>query len=331
MVFDPVGHQAFLFSGRSNHIFGLKYYNDLWAFEPGSKSWVRLYASNSPPARLNPGMIYDPLNHQIILFGGHNAKGRLADTWRYLIEDNRWEDISPENSPPARSDMGIAYDTEQRVVVLFSGYCDDGNHYLCADTWTFDPEQLTWVEKGPSLSPPPTYGHSLLYDPASKKTILWGGHSATYQNGQIKSIGYGNTFWFYNYQENSWRAANAIKDVNPPPRYWHQAALNPVEEVVLVFSGDGGKGYLADTWQYNIETETWKQVNAPGSPRPRTNAAAAYDPINGLLILFGGLDENGDSLGDTWVLQMTENGGEWESAVVQTREEGSEPSKTSSR
>ena len=44
---------------------------------------------------------------------------------------------------------------------------------------------------------------------------------------------------------------------------------------------------------------TWTQLHPASSPSPRA-AVAAYDPVIGQTVLFGGYDANGFSLGDTW-------------------------------
>jgi hypothetical protein len=41
------------------------------------------------------------------------------------------------------------------------------------------------------------------------------------------------------------------------------------------------------------------------APSPRVNAAIAFDPVNQVFLLFGGLEEDGAALQDTWVLERT--------------------------
>ena len=46
-----------------------------------------------------------------------------------------WIQLSPTNSPPARSYLAMAYDAVSGKIIMFGGY--DGNGYL-NDTWEFD-------------------------------------------------------------------------------------------------------------------------------------------------------------------------------------------------
>lgn len=48
------------------------------------------------------------------------------------------------------------------------------------------------------------------------------------------------------------------------------------------------------------ESVTWSQASPSISPPPRDFTAMAYDSVRGVSVLFGGRDENHDSLGDTW-------------------------------
>ncbi|MCI4344011.1 MAG: PKD domain-containing protein [Thermoplasmata archaeon] len=51
----------------------------------------------------------------------------------------------------------------------------------------------------------------------------------------------------------------------------------------------------------------WYNASTPGGPVSRWGAAVTYDPVEGYLVLFGGLDAQNRPLGDTWTLR----GGTW--------------------
>ena len=92
MVFDPLGKQAIMFGGRAEGLFGMRYYNDLWTFDTSTQDWKPIRTGRRPPGRLSPGMVYDPVGHQLIVFalfhiwhaGGvaeHLADGDVPDTF----------------------------------------------------------------------------------------------------------------------------------------------------------------------------------------------------------------------------------------------------------
>jgi len=311
MIFDPGGNRAVLFGGRAEGLFGLRYFDDLWAFDFPSQSWTPLRTDHRPAARLSSGMVYDPDHHQIVLFGGHNAQGRLGDTWIYRIAEKQWQEVSPVVSPAPRSDTGMAYDEASHRVILFSGYCQEGSRDLCDDTWTFDPETVTWTEMKSVTSPPMMYGHTLVYAPAERRSILWGGHMSAIRDGAIASIGYGNSIWIYDYPENRWEQIEAGNSHIPAARYWHQSTFDTTNAQFFLFGGDGGHGFLDDAWRFDVVDNTWEKVNAKTAPSPRVNAAITYDPIGENVILLGGLGEDRTDFGDTWIFRGAETGGEW--------------------
>lgn len=310
MVFDPIDNGAILFGGRAEGLFGLKYFNDLWTFDAAAQTWDKVDGENRPPARLSPGMVYDPVGHQLILFGGHGEKDRLGDTWLFNLSDNSWEEVSAAQSPPSRSDTAMAYDPENHVVILFGGYCQEDSRELCDDTWSFDPRIRTWTEQNPPSSPPITYGHRLVYDDTNRELLLWGGHMSTFEDRQIQSAGYGDDLWSYDYLQNTWQVTE--QNNKPRARYWHQADFFNGRGMMAVFGGDGGQGFLDDTWLFDVTQNSWQRVNTRQAPTPRVNAATTYDSTNQLAILFGGLEEDMTDMGDTWVLSVSGTNGEWQ-------------------
>jgi N-acetylneuraminic acid mutarotase len=309
MVFDSLESQSIMFGGRAEGLIGLKYFDDLWAFDSVAQTWARIETADRPGGRLSPGMVYDPVHHQIILFGGNDKQDRLGDTWVYSISDNHWEEVTPENGPPPRSDGGMVYDEENQIVILFGGYCQEESRSLCDDTWSYDPITNIWTEMNPPSSPPIMYGHTLVYDDANHRVVLWGGHMSSYRNGQIASAGYGDSIWTYDYLENVWRQTEHTR--KPPARYWHQAIFDTKDDNLLLFGGNGGRGFLNDTWFFDVERDSWESANTELAPTPRVNPAMTYDSIRNVTILFGGLEEDMSDLRDTWVFEETDTGGEW--------------------
>jgi len=310
MIYDPIEGRAILFGGRTDRLVGLKYFDDLWAFDFQSQSWERIETDTQPAGRLSPGMVYDPDSRQIILFGGHTKEDRVNDTWVYDITANLWEEVTSENSPPPRSDMGMVYDEANEVVILFGGYCRDDVRELCDDTWVFDPQTNTWTEMNPVNHPPVMYGHSLTYDPVNQQSLLWGGHMAAVKNGVFSSMGYSNTLWGYSYPENDWEEIPSPR-TQPTPRYWQMADFEPSSGHLFLFGGNGGNGFLADTWLFDTATKTWEKTSVKDAPAPRINAAIIYDPARDVILLFGGFAEDRSSFQDTWVFTQAEAEQEW--------------------
>lgn len=66
-------------------------------------------------------------------------------------------------------------------------------------------------------------------------------------------------------------------------------------------SGSSGGAVMNDLWEFDGSTWTQKTANgAVGSPPKRDRAAICWDSFRDRLIVFGGDDGTGKSLGDTW-------------------------------
>ncbi|MHA2100679.1 MAG: kelch repeat-containing protein, partial [Candidatus Kariarchaeaceae archaeon] len=121
-VYDPQSNKAMLFSGWDLDD------NDLittWTYDFVDNSWKDMTATMVDPdvhpgARIGYNGAYDPINNQIIIFGGFNVchGGTVSscdswgDTWSYDINANIWTDLEPDNSPPPHTFGQLVYDSE---------------------------------------------------------------------------------------------------------------------------------------------------------------------------------------------------------------------------
>lgn len=103
---------------------------------------------------------------------------------------------------------------------------------------------------------------------------------------------------------------------SPPPLAYAAAAYDPYTASVVVFGGRLPDGTLSDTtWVW--DGSTWKSFPKAGPPA-REMASMAFDPISpsmSQLILFGGQDQSGKLLDDTWAW----NGYTWSVPTSQNR------------
>ena len=75
-------------------------------------------------------MVYDSKDNLVVLFGGYNGQNMLNETWTYKVKTNVWTQMFPLVSPlstMAMTNLGMAYDSKDNVVVVFS---DEGNTWV---------------------------------------------------------------------------------------------------------------------------------------------------------------------------------------------------------
>ncbi|GAB4581617.1 MAG: hypothetical protein Fur0022_43660 [Anaerolineales bacterium] len=138
---------------------------DTWTWN--GHEWFQVLPAQSPSPRAGAGMVYDPVQQMLILFGGVGNEGFLQDTWGW--DGSSWIELMPANRPTARADMGMAYDVLSQRVILFGGQTLDG---FVNDTWLWDGKD--WTRAQPEVVPPLSGSRypNLAYDPVSQKVIF---------------------------------------------------------------------------------------------------------------------------------------------------------------
>lgn len=90
----------------------------------------------------------------------------------------KWNQVNSgaSNSPSARYNHAMVYDSSRNRVVLFGGYDNDGS---LSDTWemTWNGSSASWtqVNSGASNAPAVRSGHSMVYDASRNRVVLFGG------------------------------------------------------------------------------------------------------------------------------------------------------------
>jgi hypothetical protein len=233
------------------------------AYETVNRRWSDLAPKNSPPPVLGGSLAHDPVNDEIVLFGGgHVAEsgpdGRVVGytgTWVYRTRDRDWQSLKMNVQPPPRMNMRMVCDTRNQVLVLFGG--DGQSHYL-ADTWLYDLKTRTWrASKSPS-GPEARAGHFTVYDPVTGWVLIGGG----YNHKDLADM------WAYDAAADRWqRLAGQV-----PTGFYLTADIAPESRMILLVTNTRKPGDtmscnilypVRTTYGYRIDDKT---IVIPGSP-----------------------------------------------------------------
>jgi N-acetylneuraminic acid mutarotase len=130
------------------------------------------------------------------------------------------------------------------------------------------PAANAWDQLKPAgILPPGRFGHALVYDPADRKVILFGGVTVT----QLA-----NDLWAYSYQANTWTRL-APAGPQPPPCAYPSMVYDPAAGQAILFGGWTGTNTFGDTWIYEPSASKWSKLSTTGSPHPRWGASMVYD------------------------------------------------------
>jgi len=197
MDYDAATKSIVLFGGNSGpcDIGGVGPENDTWIF---NGSWSRAAPGSSPSPRDSFAMAYDPATGLIVLFGGEiwstscSCHVYVNETWTW--DGSTWTQQQPANSPSARVDSRIAYDSASGTLILFGG--SSGSSSSLTETWSWD--GANWTQLSPANAPTSRQGSTMAAHAQSGTDVLFGGVN------QTCTTSHGKTTCTNNYLSDTW-------------------------------------------------------------------------------------------------------------------------------
>lgn len=270
-----------------------------WLFRNGS--WVLGCTGCGPSARWDAALAYDVAASEFVLFGGCEATDNscssttaLGDTWTYA--SGSWTQLTPSASPGARGDASVAYDSYDKVVVVFGGL---GCATMCSDTWTF--ASGTWT-KFTGTNPAARFGAAAAWDGIANEVILFGGVLTT---GLLSAQTWSFTMG----------AGWLQLPITRPTAVFDASMIELPNGTDLLLGGAVTGGSPSSATRLFLGTTNWSAtVGALPAEITRWGMAAVFDPAagpNGFGLIFGGslggdlyggfaVDSSSQGQGDTW-------------------------------
>ena len=252
--------------------------------------------AGGPPARYGAAIAYHAGLGLTMIIGGTSDSGGqvagLADAWFW--DGVSWTSDVTTNGPPARYSACMVYDAQRGVLVLFGGY-DEG--LVFNDVWEWN--GVEWTERTPeppATSPAARCGHTMAYDAERGVVVLFGG-----TDGQENRM---NDTWLWD--GTAWTAASPAQ--SPPECNGAAMVYDPIRKVIVLSGGHrGSEVFNTQTWEWDGSDWTDRTPAPPAqSPSGRYGHAMIYDPIQRLVVLFGGAAGDGQSgMDDTWTWDGT--------------------------
>jgi PKD repeat protein len=267
--------------------------NDTWVFHDGT--WANVTGPTDPPANFLFGFASDPHEGGVLLFGGYSSNAsNAASNTTWLFTGTYWRQITNSTAtPPPSFEPGMAYDSVDRVIVLFGGTnLLNGNESYSNQTWTY--ANGNWSNQTVA-GPSPRVAPSLSDEVAVGGVLLFGGA------GPGVTPNYTNDTWLFH--GGRW-SRTALTGPSPSPRLAAGLDWDTGGGLAVLDGGDGAHGiygteFLPDTWTF--QGDTWTEVQTNYTPATRFGEAftgTLGSPTSA--VLFGGLNSTGAPLNDTW-------------------------------
>ena len=306
---SPSGGYDVLFGGYAGST--NSFLNDTWTFN--SSGWTLLSPLQSPSKRSDASLTLDGVDHYLVLFGGQASQctsgtascRQLNDTWEFAY--GAWTNVSTSElaAPPGRGTLAATYDLPSREILLV-----DGTNFS-NDSWTYWTDGWRQSHSDSAtlavLAPGERSFEALGYDGPDRSVLMFGGAGR-----QINSHQFNRNCSSYSYEQNlsdTWEFTNGfgtnltprIGSAGPAPRFGASMTYDERDGYVVLFGGvtqytfDGDTDchypvfgtIVNDTWIF--ENGEWKMLNTPVAPDSRAHFGLTYDPVDGYVLLFGGL------------------------------------------
>ncbi len=288
-----VGVVVFGGSYASNYYFRLTDYFDLHAWDHAGSAFVDYTLPDGyayPAPRFQCGLAY--ANGKIYLYGGYGPYGDMDDTWEYDPASDTWTDLGlgPGSNCGWLAEMGmVGFGT---TLLIFSGVSQST---LMNAQYTLDLTSPTaWATLTTTSTPQWRQAPAICYDPDGQRVFLFGGYSGSALTDT----------WTLDTQVTPLDWAQLTPSVTPSGRLWTSMAYYPPRKRVLLFGGfdSGSSSVLSDSWRLDCQVgqEDWALMSLSQKPPARYLHGMATNYDNDGIFLFGGLDSNGQALGDAW-------------------------------
>ncbi len=249
------------------------------------------HGGGAPPARNAHASAYDPINKELVIFGGSDGVTGLDDTWVWT--GNSWQERLPVTRPPGRSSAAMAFDQNLGGIVLHGGH--DGTSPV-SDTWLWNGTNWSDVSSSPALA---SYAAGMAFDPLRNVLVLYGGTTAT-----------GRSPATWEFDGTSW--SNVSGSSPPGYRSGHAMEFDSLNGRIHMYGGQTPGGVeTQDNWGYD---GTWVNLGT-GGPSARHHHRMAYQSGCGRLRVYGGY-KDGTTHDDYW---------EWDGAAWSMLSTGSDP------
>lgn len=264
--------------------------------------------SNFPPTAEDCAIIYDPVGHRVLIFGGKGDDDlNTNDVWALDLARNAWAKIVPRGeSPPAVEDHTAIYDPNGHRAIIHGG--EDG--FSRNSTWAFDLKTEVWRDIT-SASGPTLEDHSAIYEGRGKRMVIFGGRNQQADHDDVdldRGLALNLDPASPSFEKWTDLSVKADEDVG---RCEQVAVWDQRKNRMVIYGGwrKKKKDYLGDTWAFSFgegpgASGRWSEIKTKKSrPPKRRHVVGVYDARHNWMVICGGYGDEG-YLNDAWAFDL---------------------------
>lgn len=244
MVWDTLNQRVLLYGGAGTNG---QYFDDLWSYSPGTGNWTVLQCTGSDPGMRASNAVWT--GQQMLLLGGSNGSGLLADFWSYT-PNNGWQKIYTSTPMGPRAYQAMAWDAHDSRLYVFGGVNSTGLQqndfwsYTNSDGW----HALNPATNNSATTPPARQQGLMAWDSTHNMLLFIGG----WQDGQGAPF---HTLWAYDPVQNAWNLYDLVdSNKNPiiPGRSASTIVWDATHHRAYIYAGAGNDkshSTLNDLWK----------------------------------------------------------------------------------
>jgi hypothetical protein len=267
---------------------------DQYEWDGTNRTWASRVFATAPGRRLNPQLAYDASRSRIVLMGGEG----FNDTW--LFDGTTWTLATNGNAAPGglgRDQHAMAYDATRSRVLLFGGIADNANPQRDLYSWSGTAWSAVLANR---TSPSPRWNPGMDYDDDRARSVVFGGLIVR-RDGLTNAYSAGT----YEWDGSAWSVRTPA--ASPGGRHGMPLVYDNIRKRHVLYGGGttDSTSVLAEVWEFDpTGNGTWTR-QADSDAGRRWGQASAFDRSRGNMVVFGGVDQNGAVLGDTWIYNGT--------------------------
>lgn len=339
LIWSPELKKFIFFGGTVSHSFTGERPYDVMSFDPIEKIWKNDLPKGAENRGGETGNVKDiPFKSPYYAFGDNEKLQRpnprhmcLWYQYAYAPWDNKiyalicgrvlsydvkeriWKETGAPVGPMPLSQThrqslswsALCADPINKEILLFGGcgvLTPDGS----PGTWVYSTEKNEWRKLELKVEPPPRALSPMLFDPGSKKIVLFGGD-------RLDQL-YADT-WVYDCATRLWEEKKPA--VSPSPRFGHSLIYLPKSGSIILI---GGSGYSSSTsyntmlykplpfemWKYDMAANDWKLIQRfeKDGPPVYPNCAATAVSSDMDTIMWVGPGTIKGSAHSSWLCQI---------------------------